>query len=598
MSRKPRLNVVIGVLVVAALVAGPALSQAPTGHLLLQLNQLYTKAELDEGVYVGSEFCLACHPSQATWRNTKHAVALRRPLAENSLMPSKGVVADFDGNGVDDFQQGLDFNEINSVFNAYKPNAPILSYEAGTYYITIGELRMPVVATQGGTGDWKQRYLLKVPVASGGIGGYSAENYVSPVQYNEVPGAYVPYHPEDWYNAAGNPKFDARSAASDLAQNNGRTYSKKCIGCHTTGVRSIEQTADGEWFYNAFVAVLFDPADPSYYDYNRDGIEDITNIGCEACHGPGSLHIQGGGDPDKIVNPADLETPQANEVCGQCHVRVKSVPNGTHGWPYDDENQRMFIPGQGEPLEDFFTDASGRWPDGVSSRQHHQQYFDFLASQKPDFRFHPVRCDECHTAHGDTTNDHLIRDVIVDDGLAIPTANENDSLCLACHASFGDFSDLTKEMIVDFEANRDAIAEVVSEHTRHPFAPERRMQLSRCSSCHMPLISKSAINYDIHSHSFEAIPPEKNLTYQDQGGMPDSCSVSCHALKANLFGLGITDDIGTWNTGFDRQSARRLRQYFGPNGRWWRTSEPGSVTYRILENAAAPGEVPPPSEDE
>ena len=584
---------ILTITILTVLLALPAAAQVSgTAQLQLDLQSLYSQKELAGGVYVGSEFCIACHPGQASWRDTKHAQALRRPDARYTLMPGKGVVADFDRNGVDDFIQGLDFNTISSVFDPFKPNAPILSYEMGVYAITIGELKMPIVSTQGGTGDWKQRYLLKVPVSSGGINGYSAENYVSPVQYNEKTYGYVLYHPEDWYDASNQPKFGTASVAADLAANNGRTYSKKCIGCHTTGVRSVEQTADGEWFYEAFTAVLFDPDDPGYFDYNRDGITDIVNVGCEACHGPGSKHIIGGGDPEMIVNPAELETTQANEVCGQCHVRVNSVPNGTHGWPYDDEAGRMFIPGQGEPLEDFFTDAAGRWPDGVSSRQHHQQYFDFLASEKPDFRFHPVRCDECHTAHGGTTNTHLVRDILVDDGLTIRTQNDNDTLCLACHASFGDFAELSKEDIADFEANRDKIARTVAEHTNHPFAPERGMGLSRCSKCHMPKISKSAINYDIHSHSFEAIPPEKNLTYQDQGGMPDSCSASCHSIRVNSFLIGITADIGTWDTGFDRQLANKLSRYFGPGGIWWDTTDTDSVTFENLESAAYPGDVP------
>ena len=86
-------------------------------------------------------------------------------MTQYSLMAGKGVVADFDRNGVDDFIQGLDFNEISSVFDRYKPNAPILSVEDGTYYITIGELKMRVVSTQGGTGEWKQRYLLQGEIA-------------------------------------------------------------------------------------------------------------------------------------------------------------------------------------------------------------------------------------------------------------------------------------------------------------------------------------------------------------------------------------------------------------------------------------------------
>jgi len=38
-------------------------------------------------------------------------------------------------------------------------------------------------------------------------------------------------------------------------------------------------------------------------------------VGCESCHGPGSLHVQSGGAPNTIINPG--KSPQ---VCFQCHV--------------------------------------------------------------------------------------------------------------------------------------------------------------------------------------------------------------------------------------------------------------------------------------
>jgi hypothetical protein len=55
------------------------------------------------------------------------------------LIPGKGVVADHDRNGVDDFVQGFDFNKISSVFDAYKPYAPVLSVVSGQYFITLDE---------------------------------------------------------------------------------------------------------------------------------------------------------------------------------------------------------------------------------------------------------------------------------------------------------------------------------------------------------------------------------------------------------------------------------------------------------------------------
>ncbi len=551
-----------------------------------RLTELYGNAALTENVYVGSEFCAACHSTGLVnaWRNSKHNQALRRALPQFSLVPGKGVVADYDNNGVDDFMQGLDFNQISSAFDRYKPNAPKLSVEGNQYYITIGELKMPVVLTQGGTGNWKQRYLVKVPLANGTL---SAENYVSPIQYNEATRQYVLYNADGWYDANNQPKFTRATTASFLAANNGNTYSKKCIGCHTTGIRDLRQNADGEWVYTAFVDILGptrDPNNPSVADWDGDGNFDLLNIQCEACHGPGGQHVISRGDPAKIVNPAKLSTAEENEVCGQCHSRVKSVPGGVHDWPYNDATGESWYPGSG-PLAAFYTDAGGYWPDGETSRQHHQQYEDFYRSSKPTFQFHPVRCTECHRAHS-----ARMQSTIVSDNVSIPTAVNNNTLCLACHATHGPFAEISKEEVKDYAANLPKIASVVSAHTYHPYGPERSMGLSRCTTCHMPTTAITAIAYDIHSHTFDVVPPEKTLMYQAQGGMPNACAVSCHATKVNSFGLGLDSSLSTWNAQFDRDLATALMRYYGPEGVWWQRS--------VASTAPRNPDYRPPSDDD
>jgi predicted CXXCH cytochrome family protein len=55
--------------------------------------------------------------------------------------------------------------------------------------------------------------------------------------------------------------------------------------------------------------------------------EEIESLGCEGCHGPGSLHVASGGGRREIVNPED--SPAA---CFQCHQNVRgdfSLPH-TH----------------------------------------------------------------------------------------------------------------------------------------------------------------------------------------------------------------------------------------------------------------------------
>jgi predicted CXXCH cytochrome family protein len=53
--------------------------------------------------------------------------------------------------------------------------------------------------------------------------------------------------------------------------------------------------------------------------------EKVGSIGCEACHGAGSLHVKAGGSKGTIVNP--MRSPDA---CFQCHLEKRgefSLPN-------------------------------------------------------------------------------------------------------------------------------------------------------------------------------------------------------------------------------------------------------------------------------
>jgi hypothetical protein len=105
----------------------------------------------------------------------------------------------------------------------------------------------------------------------------------------------------------------------------------------------------------------------------------------------------------------------------------------------------------------------------------------------------------------------------------------------------------------------------------------------------MPKTAKSAINYDIHGHTYEPIAPEKTLMYQEQGGMPNACAVSCHAQKVNSFGLGYDPDIGDWDAQFDVDLATMLMYWYGPGGMWWDTEHEESSAKRAIENSLAPG---------
>ncbi len=104
--------------------------------------------------------------------------------------------------------------------------------------------------------------------------------------------------PVTWYAQTGS--WDVSPGyASDSASRWSRPIEPSCLFCHASQTRSREDTLNGY-------------ADPAF---------DQSGIGCERCHGPGSLHIAG---KAKMVNPAKLAPARRDAVCAQCHLTGQS----------------------------------------------------------------------------------------------------------------------------------------------------------------------------------------------------------------------------------------------------------------------------------
>jgi predicted CXXCH cytochrome family protein len=119
-------------------------------------------------------------------------------------------------------------------------------------------------------------------------------------------------------------------------------------------------------------------------------------IGCERCHGPGSLHLErqnraakaDGGSDDTIVNPKRLPRTLADAVCEQCHLQsVGMVP--VRGRRFED-----FRPGL--PLEEFRFDYEIRRPGAAMTVTGHvEQMHQSLCYQKSE----TLSCLTCHDPH-------------------------------------------------------------------------------------------------------------------------------------------------------------------------------------------------------
>jgi hypothetical protein len=487
--------------------------------------------------YVGTQTCQTCHSGTFGNQYTKWSESLHSKI---HLLPDVNTVKG-------------DFTKTVSMGASYGNAQVILRAEGGKYYAKVGEsgTEYEIAYTYGG--GWKQRYLVKI----------EQSYYILPIQWNSnkyldnSSGAWAAYNPQNWFDVAGVPK----PANSNSFRK--KSWDKNCSGCHITGND---------------VALVVAGAD-SFYVSSWAGGSSVANIvvGCESCHGPGSLHPANAfGADKKIVNPAKLtDKDRKLEVCGQCHYRGFSNKR-TFEFPWDEDNNKSYVPG--EVLASYLVNAPGVWPDGVTARQHHQQYQEFLTSKHYTNAFVEINCFTCHDPHKQS-GDHQIVDSLTVDTDRFKVENDDNTLCLACHATHGPFAGITKEMVKDPVANKDAIGAVVSQHTHHSYDPTDANNTggaSRCSKCHYAKTAVTAKAYDIHTHTTEVIPPEKTILYQTVTtptlGMLNSCAASCHRNGSGTIpSLGVGNDasLTNWAEATDLALADTLMYYYGPSGVWW-----------------------------
>lgn len=342
-------------------------------------------------------------------------------------------------------------------------------------------------------GKWEQVFAREI----------NGDYYPFPAKWMVLTQEWVPYRVDDW---------------------NQTPLNQKCNGCHTVGLN--EETKEFvEW-----------------------------GVGCESCHGPGSVHIEN----RKIVNDPtcktchtstsslvqklnlknDIIVSEKSAVCGQCHSRGNQTIVDKYHTQVQFNFPVEYLPGQN--ISNNFnmttpqTDNKGKnwWGNGVSKNRH-QEYADFAMSKHANSlkNLKEKRSEKCGEMPKDSCLQCHSGDYILakENKPTLETAKLGIT-CVVCHNPHTLGEGKYDKNKASSGCGNCHIANLSYETSKTGLAhyPCPTNEVS-CADCHMPKIVKTGGKFSLRSHAFKIIPPEATEKY----GMPNSCqNGSCHQDKS------------------------------------------------------------------
>lgn len=407
------------------LLAGLALVAA----FILAVAALRRPATEPAARFVGTTACAGCHQQAFdAWQHSHHRHAMEPAAADSVLGNFNDATFDYAGTTSRFFQRdGRYFVETDNAQGALQTFR--VAWTFGWYPLQQYLVEFPDGRLQALSISWDSR-----PASEGG---------------------------QRWYHLYP----DERVTHEDPLHWTGsyQNWNSRCAACHSTGL-----------------VKAYDKVQDRYATRWQE-----ANVGCEACHGPGSRHLDwAGGDRDldnkglatnvgrvwepvggqRDIPPATDTMSGQLQVCGACHSRRTELGNPDVTASFHDQYALS-------PLLEGLYFADGQIRDEVyevgsfmQSRMHQNQ----------------VSCTNCHEPHG---------------GQLRATGN---ALCLQCH-----------------EPRR-------FQDRSHHFHQENSAG-AQCVNCHMPERTYMGVDRR-RDHSFRVPDPIASI----QLGVPNACT-QCHA---------------------------------------------------------------------
>ncbi len=370
--------------------------------------------------FVGGDKCESCHEEiYGKWRNSHHDKAMDVADEDNVLGDFTDAVFEYDGVTTRFYRKGKKF-----FVHTEGPDGEMDDFEI-TYVFGVYPL---------------QQYL--VPFPGGRLQCLTIAWDVEKKEWFRLP-PYEITGPNDWLHWT----------------KAGQNWNGMCAECHSTHLRKG-------------------------YDHNnrtyQTGWTEI-DVSCEACHGPGSLHIEWADKPPMARTPSEdyelvIQTSRLNsreqvELCARCHSRRILLGDYNHG---------------GNDLMDNVVPALLReelyYPDGQILDEVYV-YGSFVQSTMYRNR---VRCSDCHDMH------------------SLRRLKEGNDLCLQCHRA-------------DTYDTKD-------HHFHQKTYKGQPSEGASCVKCHMPGRYYMGIDYRV-DHSMRVPRPDLSVELD----VPNSCNTSeCH----------------------------------------------------------------------
>ncbi len=271
-------------------------------------------------------------------------------------------------------------------------------------------------------------------------------------------------------------------------------------------VYQSEELKPDSWFYwtnqsqnwNGMCAECHSTNLQKNYDLEKDSFNTTwsdINVNCEACHGPGSDHLdwaklpEGSRDYDSnmglVLKTSGTTSKQYIEACAPCHSRRTSLGPNDHT---ESEYYNLHRPQNISPPLYY---ADGHILDEV---------YVFASFTQSKMYMHDVRCSDCHDSH------------------SIKFKFEGNALCTQCHRP---------EEYDTYQHHFHKYTNEKGEAVKNKFGEMVPVgEGALCKTCHMPGNYYMGVDFR-RDHSFRIPRPDLSIKYN----VPNACN-DCHADKS------------------------------------------------------------------